>query len=390
MLLDTGFVVAHAVTIAEITLAVIVIKALTAGLSALGLGFPLRTCILVGMALSQVGEFSFVLALVGLKYAVLTETVYNYFLSISIVTMALTPFIIAAGPAASELLLRLPVPRRLREGLYPIDQSVFSPAESKLTDHIVIVGFGLNGRNVARAAIIAGIDYLVIEMNPETVRSERAKGERIIYGDATQEVIQEKANVSHARVLIIVISDPGAVRRTCELARELNPRLYIICRTRFLSEMKALHDAGADEVIPEEFETSVEIFTRVLMRYLIPKEDIERFVAELRADGYEMFRGLGNERPGSCELLPVPGVEISTIRVSDAAEAASQSLAALDLPRQYGVTVLAISRDGSILAGPHGDTVLQPDDALYVLGAPENLATVAPLFSGSDKTVSQR
>ncbi len=385
MLLDTSFVFDHAGMIGGVTVAVLIIKTFTASFAALCMGFPLRTCILVGLCLSQIGEFAFVLALVGLAYQVMSEVVYNYFLSISIVTMAVTPFIIAGGSAIADLAMRLPVPERLRAGLYPMVERRPSIRDLHLKDHIIIVGFGLNGRNVARAAKIARIPYVAVEMNPETIRSERGRGEPIYYGDATQEVVLERTRIKEARVLIIVISDPGAIRKVCVLARQLNPNVYIICRTRFVSEMKQLHELGADEVIPEEFETSVEIFARVLMKYLIPKEEIERLVADVRADGYEMLRSIA-QRPGTtCELLPLPDIEIITMRVQEGSEAVGKSLSRLAVRRNHGVTLLAILRDKTLLTSPDGDTVLHENDMLYLLGSPDKLALVNMLFRAPNK-----
>jgi len=108
-------------------------------------------------------------------------------------------------------------------------------------------------------------------MNPETVRNEQAQGEPICYGDATQEAVLQHANIKDASVAIVAINDPTATRRITEIARRLNPKAHIIIRTRYLQEMKPLYELGANEVIPEEFETSVEIFTRVWQSILYPK-----------------------------------------------------------------------------------------------------------------------
>ena len=119
--------------------------------------------------------------------------------------------------------------------------------------------------------------------------------------------------------------------------------------------MKPLYDMGADEVIPEEFETSVEIFTRVLTKYLIPKEEIERFIIEIRPDGYEMLRSVAQQPGLTCELLPVPGVEIVTVTVQERSRSAGKTLAELAIRRKHGINVLAISRGGVVDHGPRGD-----------------------------------
>jgi CPA2 family monovalent cation:H+ antiporter-2 len=169
-----------------------------------------------------------------------------------------------------------------------------------LKDHLIIIGFGLNGRNVARSAKAAGIPHVIIETNPETVRIEKSKGEPIFFGHSIHQAVLKHGGIENARVLVAGISDPTATRRIITIARELNPKVYIIARTRFVQEMHPLFELGANEFIPEEFETSVEIFTRVLVRYLIPRDEIDRFSAQVRADGYEILRSRFQESTGPC------------------------------------------------------------------------------------------
>ncbi len=382
MLLDVGFLFQQPTLIAIISLGVLALKTIIAGFVTVLLGFPLRIVILVGLALSQVGEFSFILSGTGIEHGLLAGNIYQIFLSVSVLTMAATPFIIAMAPRIADLVSRLPLPKRLKSGLYPVPGI---KVEGK-KNHLIIIGFGVNGRNLARAARVGGIPYVIIEMNPETVRSEQAKGEPIYYGDATQEAIFQHANIKDARIIVVAINDPSATRRIAEIVRRLNPKVHLIVRTRYLQEMKPLYELGADEVIPEEFETSVEIFTRVLAKYLIPRDEIERFVAEVRSDGYEMFRSLSKESASFSDLtLQLPDVELSMLRVGVRSALAGKSLAQIELRKRYGVTVLAIRRDSQILSNPHGEMQLCANDELFVLGLPDKIARVMSLFHGPEK-----
>ncbi|MBW2644729.1 MAG: cation:proton antiporter [Deltaproteobacteria bacterium] len=376
MLLDVGFLFRHPGTIALITLGVLVLKSIIAGFATVLLGFPFRTAILVGLALGQVGEFSFILSKTGVEHGLLDGNIYQMFLAFSVLTMAATPFIIALAPRIADIILLLPLPKRLISGFYPVSEI---KVESK-KDHLVIIGFGINGRNVAKAASLSGIPYAVIEMNPETVRKEQAQGEPIYYGDSTQEVVLLQANIKDARIVAIAINDPTATRRITEIIRRLNPKVHLIVRTLYLQEMKPLYELGANDVIPEEFETSVEIFTRVLTKYLIPKDEIEKLIAKVRSDGYEMFRSLSKESTSFTDLnLQLPDVEISTFRISERSPLVGKSLAQIELRKRYGVTVLAIRRDSEILSNPHAETQLCVNDVLFVLGAPDRTAEVAGL-----------
>ncbi|MBN1447981.1 MAG: cation:proton antiporter [Bacteroidetes bacterium] len=276
MLLDPALLFARPVTVAVLTLGVLVGKSfLTAGAMLL-LRFPLRTSILTAVGLSQIGEFSFILSRVGVQEKLLTADMYQLFLSVSILTMALTPMLMTAAPRLAEM---LGAKRREQEG---------KGGEAK--DGLLIVGYGLNGRNLYLAVKDSEIPVSILEMNPDTVRAERAAGVPISFGDATQDAVLLHAGVQEAQVVVIAISDPAATGRITERVRALNPSAHIIARTRFTSEVPKLFGLGADEVIPEEFETAIEIFARTLQRLGIDEEEIRSRVHHLRENGYAAFR----------------------------------------------------------------------------------------------------
>ena len=219
----------------------------------------------------------------------------------------------------------------------------------------MIVGYGLVGSNLAHACRTAQVPYLVAEMNPELVKRGRAKSEPIAFGDAIHEAVLRGLGVTRARVLVSAIADPAATRTITVCARRLNPAIHIIVRTRHVREIAALHGLGADEVIPEEFETSVEIFTRVLSRYLIPKPDIDAVAAEIRAEDYGVLRSTPGAPARPRELSGVlPGQEVVVYRIEDGAAAAGRTLAELDLRQRHRVTLLALRRGEEVRSNPSG------------------------------------
>jgi CPA2 family monovalent cation:H+ antiporter-2 len=384
MLLDLRFFLQNPLHILMIAFIVIVVKSILACAVVLVLRYPLRTSILTGLALCQVGEFSFVLFDRGQQVGLLPPHLLQLFLDVSVVTMALTPFIIALGPRITDIFSRL-IPARVRTGWAVGSGSKDTKQPQKLRDHLIIVGFGLNGRNLARAAGMAGIPYLILEMNSQTVKRERDKGEPIYYGDAAQEEVLKHANVGEARILVLVISDPEACRRITAVARKENPRIFILVRTRFLAEMGRLYALGANEVIPEEFETSIEIFSRVLSKYLIPRHEIEALIGETRADGYQMFRSLSKESTSFGDLKHyLPDVEVSTIRITEGSPVRGRSIGQSELRKEHGVTVLAIRREGQLISSPDADTFLKENDLLILIGAPAKLTSACTLFSPRD------
>ncbi len=384
MLLDLKFLVANPVLVLLAALAVLTAKTITGTAAAAVLRFPLRVALPVGLALSQIGEFSFILSRNGLLHGLLTERDYQIMLNVSVLTMAVTPIMMTMGKRFAQ---RSAGARRVWNvpGSEPASQDPTGRQGETAREHVIVVGFGVNGRNVTRACAAAGISYTIIEMNPETVRTERKRGEPILYGDAVNDAVLEHAGIHSARVLVLTLADPVGTRHVTANAKVLNPKIYVIARTRFLQEINVLKELGADEVIPEEYETAVEIFARVLRRFFVPQEEIHRLVAELRSEGYEMLRGLAPDRMRSVEDLSsfLSDVDIATYRVKEKAALADKGIGEVGLRKNYGVTVLAIRRSNDVVSDPRAETVLLPGDLAVVMGHPARVAAVAPLFQGT-------
>ncbi|KUO59486.1 MAG: potassium transporter KefB [Gracilibacter sp. BRH_c7a] len=388
MLFNLEFLLNNFLLVLFVILGVIILKGFAASLSAIIIGFPLRSAILVGLALSQVGEFAFILSRTGAQSGLFSGDSYNLFLSVSVISMALTPFIISSAPKIARRAMALPFPSRFISGSYPIEQA--EETLEILEDHIVIIGYGINGKNVSMAASIAEIPYVILEMNLDVVKEERDKGEPIYQGDACQEEVLKHLNIKKAKVLVIAISDPVAVRNITKVARDLSKKVYIIVRTRYIREIETLCELGADEVIPEEFETSVEIFARVLHKYLIPKDEIEKFISELRSESYEMFRSMSRRTRHFQNLkIHIPDLDIKSLRVGEGSEIIDKDLAEIGLRKDYGVTVLAIRRNTEFILNPHGDIKIEPNDIVIVVGLLDKLLEISSLFNRDEPLKSK-
>ena len=376
MLLNPAVLVAHPIMIAGSTAALCLVKGLVVVVVALVLGMPIRSAVLCSLALVQVGEFSFVLARAGMQAGVLSGDHFQMFLAVSILSMLATPLLIASGEHVVRQVMRMPLPERIKTGRYADEP------EAHLADHLVIIGFGLGGRHIAYAAEAARIPYVVIDTNPETVRSEQAAGRRIYHGDATHEPILTHAGIQSARVAVIAISDPVGTNRVVEMVRLLNPRIHIIVRIRYFAQADTLLALGADEVVPEEYEASIEIFTRVLHKYLVPREEIEAVIKSVRERGYQMLRSTSPAKPVMMDLdLYLSGMEVRVMRVQERSNAIGRTLAALNLRKDYGITVLAINRQGSKILLPDGDEHFEPGDNVVLLGMPDLLVFADTIFS---------
>ncbi len=360
-------------------LTVIAVKTVVTGGVAFLLGQSLRVAVITGFLLAQIGEFSFVLSRIGAQAGLLDARLNQLFLAVAVGTMAMTPGLYKLGfRLAIWLENRVPKHWLVSREIATADGSTRQPLE----DHVIIIGYGVNGRNLARVLKYAGIPYTVIEMNPEIVRVERKKGVPILFGDATNPEILQRAGIEKARVVVIAISDASATRRSTDLARRLNPGVHIIVRSRYLQEMEPLFALGAQEVIPEEFETSVEIFTRVLQKYLVPRDVIEHCIQEIRRDGYEMFRSLYEaHRPGEGLHRFLSDLSLEVYRIKPGSPLIGKRLKDSGLREKTGATVIAIQhQNGDILVNPTSRDIFQEGDLVLLLGRPDQLTAAANFF----------
>lgn len=365
MLLNVGFALHNIGIIMLLLCGVIVLKAVFTFGAAVLLRYPFRINILVALGLAQIGEFSFILSKVGMQFNLLDFNMYQVFLAVAVLSMMLTPLLMALGQLGEKW--------KAGKSVKPALQQTEDGGGPVLSDHLIIIGFGLNGRNLARAAAAAGIPYIIFDLNPDTVARERKNGLPIFYGDAAQPEVLHLAGIEQARVLVIAINDPAAVRRMTRLSHEMNTNVHIIVRTRYVKEVEALLKLGADEVIPEEFETAVEIFHRVLKKYLTSRATIDLLTSEIRADGYRMLR-LPEAQKGDDASRKISELEISRILVPEGAFIIEKTLRQLQLRQQHHLNLLVVFRGEEVLAHPDGATRFLAGDELLVLGATGEVA----------------
>jgi CPA2 family monovalent cation:H+ antiporter-2 len=375
MLVDPDFVLQHLGLVLGLTVGVILLKGIVGTLAARSLGRSLQLSIVAGFSIAQVGEFSFVLASVGIGAGLLSDDAYQTFLAISVLSMLATPLLIAGAPAFADAVgrwLRLPALRLTTREYQAVQQ---------LRDHVIIVGYGLNGRNLARVLKAANIRYVILEQNGQTVRRARMNREPIFFGDGTRRDVLEHVGIEHARALVFAIAASADTRRGVAIARNLNPDLYIIVRTRFVAELEELLRLGASHVIPEEFETSIEIFSRVLDLFGVPKNLIEQEVQAVRGEAYEVLRGLSLPDL-RLEVLERYGVNaaVESIAIEPGAAAIGQSPVTLSLRRETGVTVIAAVRNGVAIHAPDPEFRFTEGDVVVLVGPADARATAGRLF----------
>ena len=258
----------------SIALVVLLVKGLIVAGVSLSLGNSLRVSMMAGMALAQIGEFSFVLAESGLKNSVISHDVFQAMLVIIVVTMMVTPAMIAIAPKfADQVAPALGfIPLVSREPSTPAGRPLDSTVICAGEIHAAIIGFGINGQNVAAVLHATNISYSVLEIEREMVKVMRKKGEPIFYGDCTEKRALIRAGIDHARAVVLGISDTTAISKSIAMIREINKKAFIIVRARTLDDVAALYKAGADVVVTEKFETSIQIFSLLLNHFTVDPE----------------------------------------------------------------------------------------------------------------------
>jgi CPA2 family monovalent cation:H+ antiporter-2 len=382
MLMDVRVLLAHPLLVMTLVGAVIVGKLLTAAGPLIAIGHPPRSALLAGVALAQVGEFSFILAQEGQQAGLLAGDPYQLFLAVSVLTMAVTPFLMQWAPKVAR---RAEAVQRLNRWFQGRTVAHVAQVESphlRMKDHVIVVGYGLNGRNLARVLEETEIPYVVLDLDGDTTKRESRNGVPIYYGDATNPNVLRHVRIEDARVLVLAISDPFAGRRAVQIARSLNPKLHIVVRTRYLKEMEDLHQLGADDVVPEEFETSIEIFALVLRTYNMPQEVIVQKAEQIRREGYALLR-----RSALPELAhhlrggTLVDVEVETCRIEEDSPAVGKTLEQLSIRPRTGASVIALTRGGVTESNPSLKVQLEVGDVVVLLGTREQIRRAIGLLA---------
>ncbi|MFQ3574547.1 MAG: monovalent cation:proton antiporter-2 (CPA2) family protein, partial [Thermodesulfovibrionales bacterium] len=234
MLLDTSFMVKNITLVLSLVVVILIAKTITASLATSFVCGSIRHSVQTGFYIAQIGEFSFVLAQEGRELALIDENFYQIFLCASVLTMIATPFMIGLAGKSSQWLSSKKMLRRL-ERLQ--ERHSHNIQDNKAQRHVIIVGFGVNGRNLASALKTSGIPYVILELNPTTVKKMKKLGEPIYFGDSTSLEVLHKVGIMTADMLVVVISDAASTRKTVQIARNERKDIHILVRTRFVAEV---------------------------------------------------------------------------------------------------------------------------------------------------------
>ncbi len=388
ILMDWRILLEYPIVVVGLLILVLLVKFFAGAVAVLAASLPPRSAIMTGIALAQVGEFSFILSQVGQDNNLLSGAPYQIFLAVSVCSMIITPFLMQLSPHLGR---RVEAVQRLLHWFPGQTTAHVLETEGRhlrIKDHVIIVGYGLNGRNLARVLGETEVPYIALDLDGDTVRREAAHGLPLYYGDATNPNVLRHVKIEDARVLVVAISDPFMARRAVQVARSLNPKIHIVVRTRYLRELEELHQLGADDVVPEEFETSIEIFALVLRTYNMPQDFVMRKAEQVRREGYALLRR--SELPELAHHLrggTLADVEVETCRIEEHSPAIGKTLLQLALRPRTGASIIALTRGGVTESNPSEKTKLLVGDIVVLLGSRDEIQRAMGFILASEPAV---
>ncbi len=372
MMVGFDTVAAHFPILLAAIMVTLVAKSVIATASVRLGGWPLRLALHAGLGLCSVSEFGYVLAHEAARAGLLQADFLAVFSTYAVGTMIFGAMLApAAGPLANAW------SQKISGGKAPADSV---PEESRVR-HVILIGYGTHGQNLARVLASTRISHCLVEMNPSLVQGARAKKVEVVVGDATRMPILEHAGIAQAHALVVAINDPVATARIVSQARAVRPDLFILARTAYVQGIDALQKAGATRVVPEDFEASIECAAQVLKEMDIPDNVIEAQVAAIRAGNYAMLRGKATDRATQAELfaaLQMTGTR--THYLAATSPALGKTIAEIDLRARTGVTIIAIVRKGKPHTNPAPSFALQAADVLVLVGAHVQLESAKALL----------
>jgi len=378
MLVNLDFVFDHLALLLLAIVGTLLLKAAITTAAIRVAGWPLRLGIQAGLGLCTVSEFGYILAMVANQANALPDATLDGITGYIVGTMIVGAILFPMGTKIAE---------RLTRNMKKQGPSRTEPLTAKhdLEDHVIIVGFGVNGENLVHVLTATHIEHCVIEMNQGFIKKIRDLGASVVVGDATREIILSHAGIERARAIVIAVNDAGATRRIVSQARRIRPDIYIAARTYYIDEYDTLMESGANIVVPADFEASVKIFSHVLEEFDVPKNILGAQISAVRAGGYGVMRGKSSSSPESMQDL-VKVLQLTatqTFFVPEISVACNKTIAELDLRKKTGATIIAIVRDRTPDTNPEPSTTLMANDVLVLVGAHEQLQSARKLLQAA-------
>jgi monovalent cation:H+ antiporter-2, CPA2 family len=377
MLIDPAFIWAEALTILAVVLLVFLGKGMLFAGLARTFGYGNIVPFAVGLGLFQVGEFSFVLARVGIDAGAISPRLYSIALTTAVITMSLTPFAARAAPVLYGWWRE----RRPAEPIRTIDLP-----ETRLKDHVVIVGCGRVGTFVAQMLRRLGQAFVTVDLDPGRVDAAREEKLPLIYGDATAEPVLEAAGVREARLLVLTIPDAIGARLVVGRVHALNPDVHIVARSTSMEQLEDFGRLGVYEAVQPELEAGLELGRQALIHLGIAAGEVQRFSDRVRRELYApITRSTGGELLSRLRRASEM-IETDWISIPEDSPLAGQKIGDLEIRTRTGASIVAVVRGESVTANPGPEFTLVSGDVLSLLGTPDHRAAFSSLMRGEEIT----
>ncbi|MCU0527021.1 MAG: cation:proton antiporter [Elainella sp. Prado103] len=343
--------------------------------------YSLKTSLIVGLGLAQIGEFSFVLASKGQVLGLVSRRVYLLILGTTAVTLVITPFVLRLIPQLFAWAETVPGLKRLLDGA---EEPIEIPEHLPTQGHIVVCGYGRVGRNIVQLLQAYKQPVVVIDQSEQQIQQLRDANIPYVYGNAASLHVLEAARVNQAKGLAIALSDPMSTRLCLKRALELEPELDAVVRATQDKDLELLYQLGAKEVVQPEFESSIELSAHLLTGLGVPLPVIQREVQQIRSSRYLDFRPERQPRQVSRELkVAAQDMNSRWYALPAGSPLIGMTLEETDLRRLTGVSLMAIQRSsGEEIDYPDPRTCLKPDDRLLIVGEPDEMAAFSELAKG--------
>jgi CPA2 family monovalent cation:H+ antiporter-2 len=316
----------------------------------------------VGLGLFQIGEFSFVLARVGVTSGSIDEATFSLVLSAAVITMVMTPLV--SGSTA-----RLYGWRKAR---FKQTVTLFNLQPDTLTEHVVIAGGGRVGHQLGRTLQKQGLHFVLIELDQRRVDTARKDGMTVLYGDASQEIVLKAAKLATARLLLITVPGNVEARSIASHARRLSREIHIVARASSPEQLPIFQDLDITEVVIPEFEAGLEMTRQAFLHLGIPSSEIQRHSDALREEVFgpvlatgEQFRTLGQLRSAEQEF------ELQWVNLVEGSGLVGASIGGAHIRRDTGAAVVGVLRGSRLETNPGASFRFEAGDRVAVIGTDE-------------------
>lgn len=371
MLFDPHYLLSSPGLVVFLVCVVMIGKGLIFGSLSYFFGYVNVIPLAAALGLSQVGEFSFVLARVGVASGSISQSFYGLVLTTTIITMILTPFV--SGMTA-------PIYRWMTRRTKTFVHQTINIPKDGLQDHIIIAGGGRVGELIADVLQKISVKFVIIEFDSRRVDQLKALGFPIVYGDAGRKVLLEAAHVKDAKLVVVTTPALDVSRAIVKVIRTNWPELHVVTRAGSIEQMKVFQDLGVYHIVQPEFEAGLEFTRQALLHLDIPSDRIQNYTDDIRHEHYRPLYDTETEYQSVAMLQnSVRLFRLTWIKLAGTSPLVGKSLVASDIRGRTGATVAGVFRDGRLISNPEPGLVLQDEDMIGLTATTEQLTAFRKL-----------